>query len=214
VTYRLRGFVKGHQKDYTGAVEDLTKFLQTDSTDIEALNTRGYCRGKMNDLRGELDDYRRILKMMPSNMELVKETTYKYLALSDTLSALEILDNYEKAFPTQFDPRLKKIDFYVHIRNWDRALAEIERANEMKLDESNVSTLFLMKGFVYYSQDHFARAAQEFTKATDASLNFRARYLRGKCYLNMGLKQKAKVDFAFLGEFDFSDSVEILKSLQ
>jgi tetratricopeptide (TPR) repeat protein len=214
VTYRLRGFVRGHQKDYAGGIIDLTKFIKSDSSDAEVFKTRGFCRGMIGDKRGELEDYVQALKIK-KDRNLVDEVINGYVLLGDTSSTLSCINEFKDFRVDQHFQRVEKIEFFISIRYWKHALAEIDSCGKLAIHKEQHSELALLQGLVHFYQEKYDVAVFHFNQALILfSDNYEARYFRGKAYLKLGQNQDALIDFKFLKSIDYADAKQIYQTLK
>jgi tetratricopeptide (TPR) repeat protein len=64
-----RGVKKQEQEDYTGAIADYTKFLNTHPNRLEAYSNRGFSKAMINDLPGAIVDFDRAIEIAPRSAD-------------------------------------------------------------------------------------------------------------------------------------------------
>lgn len=105
VGHRLSGLVKGHQKDYAGALEHLNKFLAIDTTDLEMYRTRAVCYTMLQKRDEAHRDLVIVLKKEPESWPVRDEVSGYYLILKDTAQALIVLKEFATLRPEVYLPK-------------------------------------------------------------------------------------------------------------
>jgi tetratricopeptide (TPR) repeat protein len=218
LTYRLRGLIKAAQKDYYGAIIDLSRYLKSDTTDFEILTQRGVCRSLIADEKGANEDFRKALKIDKFNWQLFEYVVESYITLKDTASALETLAEYQEALPERIAPVMRKAELFLAQRKWDDARQMIERAvrsfHPDYYDKIQYSRAFLLHGKLHFHLQNYIASIEKFNKALESNpRNLEALYFRGKTYIAVGDKRKAINDFKKLKSAGYADSEMILQSL-
>lgn len=104
-SYLWRGMIKGRYKgDWPGQLQDSSKVLQTDTTNMEAYFLRAEARIKLGDYAGALKDYKSAIALEPGNALLYSERAALELlygdypaAETDAVAALRIDSSYSPA---------------------------------------------------------------------------------------------------------------------
>lgn len=219
LVHRLRGFARSHQKDYQGAVDDLTQFINTDSTDYETVRTRSVCYAYLKKDKEANDDMVIMLLLTPRDWDLRKDIAHNYLTLKDTTTAITLLN---EVADHSSSARFMLAGIHANQKNW-----ELARTVSMKVIESDsqyrspeeLSNLQLWLGMAEFSKSNFAEAINYFNKSIKINRdNFEAKYFRAKAYEHTKESKKALSDYKDLMNVLYRDSKEqhqaLLKTLK
>lgn len=210
VTYRLRGLAKSNQADYEGAINDLAKFIETDSSDFESLRTRSVCYSLLKKNRKANDDLRRILRIRKKDGQLYDDVAKNYLTLNDTASAVSVLQDFADAMPTIFVPFFLLSEIYINQHQWEKAKAEIDLLLPLlhpTLATDKYSQAVFWQGLIEFENKRYENAIFKCTEALEHNKkNLDARYIRAKAYQQSGEVKKAASDFKDLSKEGFKDA--------
>lgn len=209
VAYRLRGFARSHQKDYQGAISDLTQFIKTDSTDYEAVRTRSVCYALLKMNKEANEDMMSLLLLKPNDWSLRKDVVHNYLALNDTTAAITLLDEVDDYSPTA---RMMLVQIYAGQKKWDLAQAvalRIIQSDTPYRHPAELSDLQLWLGMAEFSKSNYLEAITYFNKSLKIDRdNFEAKYVRAKAYEHLKETKKALGDYKDLMNKRYKDAKE------
>jgi tetratricopeptide (TPR) repeat protein len=220
-TYRLRAMIKYNMKDYYGAIIDFTKYLKTDSTRAEVYKSRANCRFEIKDYAGSNDDFRQALKFDSTDFVVYVGIADNHLLLQDTMQALATLDKLAALTPYDVTPVLKRIEIYTAMKHWNSALQLISFALKTSetypfylADPQALASVFHYRGEIYFHQAKYKEALKNLSRSIDIKPFQISRYLRAKCYLALGDKQKAKDALEALAAERFKDAALLLDGVK
>ncbi|OKH16176.1 hypothetical protein NIES592_00400 [Fischerella major NIES-592] len=103
--FYIRAYDKYDQKDYKGAIADLTEAIRLNPNYDKAYNNRGVARSDLGDKQGAIADYTSALKINPNDADAYNnrgnarsDLGDKQGAIADFNSALKINPNYAEAY--------------------------------------------------------------------------------------------------------------------
>jgi tetratricopeptide (TPR) repeat protein len=226
-TYRLRGTIKFQQKEYIGAIIDLSEYLKNDSTDNDALLLRSQARTAVRDYSGAKGDLLKVIGESPSSNLLQNQLGHLEMNLGDTTAALAAflesarLDRNGKKVtkiaigtPYYVDTHTELAKIYVFRKDWDKADAELDTVRE-SITANNFKAVAQVNFYrcrMYYGQGRYLKAADYFDESykLDAS-NFEAAYYLGKsCQRTRQTERARKIYQQIAG---YRDAGELLKSM-
>jgi tetratricopeptide (TPR) repeat protein len=212
--YRLRGIVRAHMKDYYGCIVDLARVLDNDASDAEAWKTRGYCRQNVKDSAGALADYRQFLQLDKSEAQLFEMVAEGYLQLKDTIIALDVLSEYQRAYPYSSGPPLMMARVYIAMNNFDRAKDAIQKVYDLMITGFRDPDLYFnalrLDGIVEYRCGNPHHAIAKFSEALKINpRDLEVRYYRFKAYDKAGNKRKAEDDLKVLKKMNYRDAATL-----
>jgi tetratricopeptide (TPR) repeat protein len=79
--YKFRAIVRTKQGRCDDAIADAEKFIEIDSSDVEAFKARGFCREQLGDFKGACDDYWRAYEADRQSREMLYVILDKYSIL-------------------------------------------------------------------------------------------------------------------------------------
>ena len=137
--------------------------------------------------------------------------------MGDTTGAFADLDHWTAALPLATVPYVIRAELWIGKKAFTQAKKELKKAygtfNVQFYPEMD-SEITLVKGCLRLSENKVNKAISLFSHALRLDpLNDRARYYRGKAYLQAGKKEKAIIDFEFLARKGRYDAKAILGSL-
>ncbi len=87
--YFNSGSYKVNNKDYRGAIADLTEAIKLDSGFLQAYENRGVAKFYLQDFRGAIDDYDTALEINPDDYNTYGRRGWAKLAILDCTGAIE-----------------------------------------------------------------------------------------------------------------------------
>lgn len=232
IAYRLRGLMNANRLKYADAINDLARFISTDSTDIEALRNRALCFSLSHQAPRATNDFTRILEIRtdePMRVQLVNEL----MAIGDTLNVVYVLREY-MARHHRVGSMIELSKILIAQKKYDEVTQAIAKArayitqNEkkgnveivirgssmMESDNNSVrSDLAMLEGMIALHKSRYEDAVLFFTSSLkENSQNRESRYLRGKCFIKLSDFKKAKGDFKSLKEHNYKDSSSLYNS--
>lgn len=189
------GLQKLEAKDYSGAIDNLSKYLKEQPTDSSALS--GIIRAYMfTDNQKEAQRFIDLaIKEHPNNAEFF----YRRGLLNNIRGQFrKAITDFDKAY--SMSGGNAKVNILInrgisHLRDEspEKALADFEEA--LNINPRN-SSAYSYRGFVNHRQGNFAEAVADFNKAIDLDPeNMMSHYNRGMAYHRIGDKAKACADF-------------------
>lgn len=230
VAYRLRGLMNANQHRYTEAINDLTRFISTDSTDIEALRNRAFCLSFNHYTAEATKDFDRILKLDESQ-QLREEFIEQLLSIGDTVNGVFLLKEYLIRYRA-IGALVELSKILIAQKKYDEVAQEIANARaEIKQSQNKNflvgvgtikiiannslvrSDLFMLEGMLSYHREEYEDAVQYFTNSLkENSQNLESKYLRGKCFIRLLDFKNAKDDFKSLMDKNYKDSNALYNS--
>jgi tetratricopeptide (TPR) repeat protein len=226
-TYRLRGTIKFQQKEYIGAIIDLSEYLKNDSTDDDALFLRSQARTAVGDYSGAKGDLIKVIDESPFANLLQNQLGHLEMNMGDTTAALaaflesaRLERNGKKVIkiaigtPYYVDTHTELAKIYVFRKDWDKADAELDTVR-MSVTANNfkvVAQVNFYRGRIDYGQGRYTKAADYFDESykLDTS-NFEAAYYLGKSCQQTGQKERARKIYQQIA--GYRDAGELLKSM-
>jgi tetratricopeptide (TPR) repeat protein len=182
VTYKLRGIMRIKWKDYAGAIMDLTKCLNADSSDLELLVNRGFCQQKLNSPEAAYADYRLALKKGYNEREVYITCLEGYVELKDTLNLFETLTEYRTRFHEIADPCVVSVKYFKLLDMPDSVRKYALEANG-KLYYKRVDRVRIERDIAIldYQDKHYAQALETMNSSISENPNdLELRYYRAK----------------------------------
>ena len=214
--YRLRGLARSHEKNYQGAIGDLTTFLKTDSADYEVIRTRSVCLLMVGNDRAANDDMRKLLHL-GAGFDLFERVANNYLILSDTVSAIDVWRDFADSRPRVYIPYMELAKIYVHQHNWDSAKVNLKRLQPWIEPEhmgKKYAEILYLEGVVQYEEAFYEEAINHFSKAIKYDeKNLNARYYRAKAYGKTQQIKKALSDLKVLKGVQYKDAETLYSAL-
>ena len=151
-----------NENTWAKAIEAFEKYLVFEPNDVGALQPLGYLYQRSGNRAKYLELYDRCYRLDPSPWFLTN-LMIAYQQTGQPARAEEILKDYYKNF--QDNPSIQRVscNLYIVLRNFQQALAEIERGF---LQEPSPATWSWdnLKGDVYLAQDNLAAAEREYLR--------------------------------------------------
>ncbi len=162
------------------------------------------CRiGARVDIRGALKTLGEISKQYPNNIEVKLTYADGLAAASQVNEAIRYIAEQNKSFPNSFDLRMKMGDLALAKKDYKFAVLAFNRA--LKEDKENPAANFKI-GMIFYEQNNFLEAAQNFETAAAYDENYPAVWLWiARSYLKAG--ENAKALSAYQKEIELRPSV-------
>jgi tetratricopeptide (TPR) repeat protein len=217
VVYRLRGFSRSLEGNYSGAIDDLNKFIETDSSDYEAIRTRSVCwlyLGKETEANADM----RMLLKLGKDWALYETVARNYVLLKDTANAIEVWKEYATRKPNVFIPFMELARLYIHQKKWGTAREEIDKLLPLISAEQmprKYAEILCWEGQIEYEYGNFEIAIDKFSKSLkkDAT-NLDAKYFRAQAYEEIKQYKKAKADFKDLLTKKYKDAETRYSAIQ
>ncbi|HEX6224034.1 MAG TPA: tetratricopeptide repeat protein [Chryseolinea sp.] len=211
VVYRLRGISRSHEGNYAGAVDDLTKYIHTDSSDYESIRTRSVCLKMLGKQREANEDLRMLLNL-EKNWELYETVAGNYIILKDTANAIEIWKEYANRNPRVFIPYMELARVYVQQRKWDSARVEIEKLLPIFAHEfmpKKYAEILYWQGRIDFEDGNYEAAIDKFSKSLkNNTSNLEAKYFRAQAYEKTQQFKRARADFKDLIDSRYKDAAD------
>lgn len=210
VAYRLRGLVRSNEGDFKGAIDDLAKFLKTDSTDDEALRTSAVSKIKLGNNRGANEDLRKILYFDTENWTMYEDVAINYLTLGDTAKAITILELYAHNHGHALFPHVEIARIHIARKQWAEAKARIEttrRIPPLLFSIRQSCELYYFRGFIHFQEAEYDKAIEQFNSSLNIVTNYQeANYYRALAYHKKGELRKALNDLKPLKAAKYKDA--------
>jgi tetratricopeptide (TPR) repeat protein len=219
ITYRLRGLLKHSQKDFYGAIVDLTKYLKTDSTNTEILKIRAQAEVEVHSYKLARSDYEKLIVLEPNDNFHYEQLYHIHLLLEDTVRAFEELEKYNQKFAIQSFAHLRKMELYIAQKKWDQALTAFEGYKKIPFYESVMGSYpCYLVGLILSRQNRDEEALAMLSRSIEKgiqrdSLVLDALYERGKIYLKIGKTKKGINDFKELKAQGYEGNEEFINSV-
>ncbi len=220
VLYKLRGVSRFHIKDYKGAVADFTNFLETDSTDNEALASRAFSYERLGEDSKAADDRVRMTNFTTISYFQIHDAIVRLLEKGDTLNALKYLDRFTENTKSTA-AYVAKLDILIKQQNWDRVSHELEvilshiETQNYYLPDKQLSFMFWVKGLVFEQDGNLQLALEYHTKAIETDKGNSWAYLaRGRLFSQTGKVQQARKDLIKASKLGQKDAEQLLKVLE
>ena len=179
--YSLLAIKYYNEKDYPKAIINLSKYLETDKNNTDALFYRAMAKSELNDLYGAINDYDKII---------------------------ELNSNYPiqvAKFATVYNNKAYSL---VRLKKYQEALPFVEKALELDKTEWFI---WDTRGEIYYNLANYDKSLKDLNKAIEIKENDNSYFLRGLVYIKLGQKEKGCKDLSKSGELGNTDAYEKLK---
>lgn len=170
-----------NEKDYPKAIINLSKYLETDKNNTDALFYRAMAKSELNDLYGAINDYDKII---------------------------ELNSNYPiqvAKFATVYNNKAYSL---VRLKKYQEALPFVEKALELDKTEWFI---WDTRGEIYYNLANYDKSLKDLNKAIELKENDNSYFLRGLVYIKLGQKEKGCKDLSKSGELGNTDAYEKIK---
>ena len=179
--YSLLAIKYYNEKDYPKAIINLSKYLETDKNNTDALFYRAMAKSELNDLYGAINDYDKII---------------------------ELNSNYPiqvAKFATVYNNKAYSL---VRLKKYQEALPFVEKALELDKTEWFI---WDTRGEIYYNLANYDKSLKDLNKAIEIKENDNSYFLRGLVYIKLGQKEKGCKDLSKSGELGNTDAYEKIK---
>ena len=179
--YSLLAIKYYNEKDYPKAIINLSKYLETDKNNTDALFYRAMAKSELNDLYGAINDYDKII---------------------------ELNSNYPiqvAKFATVYNNKAYSL---VRLKKYQEALPFVEKALELDKTEWFI---WDTRGEIYYNLANYDKSLKDLNKAIELKENDNSYFLRGLVYIKLGQKEKGCKDLSKSGELGNIDAYEKIK---
>jgi tetratricopeptide (TPR) repeat protein len=179
--YSLLAIKYYNEKDYPKAIINLSKYLETDKNNTDALFYRAMAKSELNDLYGAINDYDKII---------------------------ELNSNYPiqvAKFATVYNNKAYSL---VRLKKYQEALPFVEKALELDKTEWFI---WDTRGEIYYNLANYDKSLKDLNKAIELKENDNSYFLRGLVYIKLGQKEKGCKDLSKSGELGNTDAYEKIK---
>ena len=216
--YRYRGMIESLQGNHDQAIQDFDKFLSIDSTNLDVILRRVECYEKLNKRNDALHDLLKIANENPWNWEVCEKISDNYLALGDSLKAIDFLNKHTVNNPGKINAGLKKLEILITMKKWKEVSKQVDVIEATEIPSANIpdelSKLNLLKGLIAFHAADYKEAIRLFTRAIDHSFNnMESRYYRAKCSIAVDEYESARYDLSFLKSSGYRDSEQLYNSI-
>ncbi len=182
-------FIKANQKyrdkDFKGAIADLTEAIRLNPNYASAYNNRGVVHYELKDLQGAVADYNSALKINPNDAEVYnnrglvrKDLGDLQGSVADYNSALKINPNYALTY-------LNRGVVHYELKDFEGAVADYNSA--LKINP-NDALAYLNRGVVHYELKDLQGAVADYNSALKINPNY------VNAYVSRGLARKELKD--------------------
>jgi tetratricopeptide (TPR) repeat protein len=220
VTYRLRGFIRIHFKDYYGVILDMTKYIKYDTNDLEVYLMRAHAFEQVKDLKGANGDYRIALEKAgrKNRYQTYHSLIMTDLALGDTTHASQVLELCEAKYILDPDLRLLRIRLLIEQNNLYLAELNVKKwapVYENYTNQKPSGEMSFLEGLMAFRLKNYPLAIRHFTRALKIDPEQKeARYFRGRAHLEEGKVESAIKDLRILAEQGYEKATPILSVIQ
>lgn len=170
INYYKKGFESYKNKDFVNSIIELTKYLENDKTNTDAMFIRALAKSELKNRYGAINDYEKII-------ELNAEYPMRYGKLAT------IYNN--------------KSYCLVGLNKFQEALPFVEKALELDKTEWYI---WDTRGEIYYNLGKFDKCILDMTKALSIKENANSFYYRGLSEIQLGEKENGCIDLSRSGE--------------
>ncbi len=228
VIYKLRGVARYHQLNFSGAIEDFTKYidyLKRDSLELaqplqfkiyqEVVGYRAMAYQKADLYMDAVYDFLVSDNMRAIDLILMDQSIMQLINKSDTTKAINYLNKYLQQKPYFVEARVSKIKILVMQKKWDKIDHEIDEA----LKSGSSAYLHFVKGLVLKEKKNETEAIKFFTESIELSnklheSNAPAYLERGKLFAKLNKKKLASKDFEAAQKLGSKEAARLLSELK
>lgn len=224
IIYKLRGVSRFHLKNYVGAIEDFTQFLQSDSLDSEALSSRAFAYDKLNEQSKAMMDRISLKSYKSLDFKLIQDHLEMTLEKGDTLQAMYYLNKYTKDNPVfigSLDAFILKLEILLKQNNWVKIPQQVDSALNIENHygyvsrEKEFSFIYWVKGLQMLKSGNENLAETYLNKSIMLnSKNANALLERGTLYFRQRKFELAKKDLSKAADLGKENAIQLLANMQ
>jgi tetratricopeptide (TPR) repeat protein len=227
VIYKLRGITRYYQNNFSGAIDDFTRYinyLNRDSLELEqpvqfkiykeVVGYRAMAYQKEDFYLDAVSDFLISDNMRAIDLALMNNSITQLISEGDTTKAIGYLNNYLRQAPYFVDARISRIRILEMQKNWDTIDQEIDEA--LKYGAS--AYLHFVRALVLKEKKNDTVAIKFFTDSIELAnklheTNAPAYLERGKLYAKLNKKKQAIKDFEAAEKQGSKDAARLLREL-
>lgn len=220
ITYKLRGQLKSAFNDHYGCIIDLTRYLKSDSFNIDIIKLRAHSQFQVGNYKGYKEDYTTLVKLDTLELDHRQGLYVAHMLLKDTASAEAVLIESAKRFPTKAFPILQQMELLLWRKEWNKALFYYSLYTDKVIfkDDQQRSEALYLKGLAHLGRGESALALESFEKSIEAGklgnfVNLDAHYERGRLNLKAGKRKQTKSDFKILKANNYAKDKELIETV-
>ncbi len=186
------GVNKIAEGNLSGAIEDFTKAMETDSNNFKLYGSRGYCRMELGNAKGALADFNKGLKMNPKDAKLYNLRGFAKIELKDYKGAIEDFTKSIEINPYGWESYNSRGYVNVILGRYKAAIPDFKKAikHNPKCYQAHYE-----RGVAYVQLGRYDMAIKDFNSALRIRSNFPpAYYQRGIAEYYSGQQEKACKD--------------------
>lgn len=157
--YFERGLAKYRLKDYTGALDDMNKAIELDSSYGQAYLYRGRCKKALKDKSGAVADFQKSLELNPDSANYYLRSGWTKVlikdfngALADFDKAISLKSDFPEAFIKRGETKNLMGDYSSAIRDFNQAL--VFDSNNADAHRRRAFANFKLKNYTQAMQDN------------------------------------------------------------
>lgn len=220
ITYKLRGQLKASLNDHYGCIIDLTRYLKSDSFNVEIIKLRANASYHVGNYKTYKEDYVTLLTLDTFKIEHHQGLYIANILLQDTVGAIEVLNHCAKVFPSDAFPILQQMEIYLWKKEFSKALYSYTLYTEkvpFKGARERSEALYL-KGLAHLGRKELQLASESFNQSIEEGkaggfVNLDSHYERGKLSLKAGKKKQTKSDFKVLKANNYPKDKELVETV-
>jgi tetratricopeptide (TPR) repeat protein len=219
ITFKLRGQLKAALNDHYGAIIDLTRYLKSDSFNVDILRLRANANLQVKNYKLYREDYKTLVELDTAELEYHQGYYIASMLLNDTLTAEEGLRKCAQKLPFATFPILQMMEIHLWRKNWAKALESYSTFENIPLKGAqNRSEGLYLKGLAHLGLNEIDLAFEAFDKSISEGkvasyVNLDAYYERGKLFLKVGKTKQAKSDFKVLKNNNFEKDQDLIEQV-
>lgn len=206
--YLYRGYSYYAIGDQTSALQDLNRFINSDSSSPFAFSTRALVRYQIKDFIGALSDFNKEIELHPSSTAyyhrgLVKSALGDYYGtLQDYTSSIELEPSYSMAYNNRGWAHFEH-------KEYSKAMTDLNKA--IVLDPQNW-VAFDSRADTKFAQGDLAGCIKDCQTALSLNPKLANSYfLLGKCYDSQRLTEKACMNWSKAGGLGKVEAYELIR---
>ena len=191
--YFERGTACLREGRYSEAIENYTKVIELETSNIEAYYNRGLANQKLRSFDQAIEDFTRIIELRPDFTQAYFERGNTYF---DRNQYEEAIKNYSKILelePSNAGAMYNRGLANQKLRSFDQAIEDFTRIIELRPDFTQA---YFERGNTYFDKDMDSHAIEDYTKALELNPGQeKAIYNRGLAYKRAKRYDTAHQDF-------------------